>query len=466
MRRAAAALAALAALGLPGAARAEVPDPTVRGPIGDAGLRRHALWDSWYDLGEIGYTEDEYFVSGVALRHQAAGPDVLETAPYTTRIIVTRPVDPERFSGTVLLDWVNVTAQFENAVDTIEAHEMLIREGWAYVHVSAQAAGICCTPLTPKVWDPVRYADLSHPGDDYSFDIFSQVAKAIRSPAGIDPIDGLEVERVLAAGQSQSAGRLYTYVTRTERGVIDGFLIHSGGSKSFPSPPAAPVLHLLSDAEATTAEPNQTENYRLWEIAGSAHSDFWVDQHQEMGQGPRALADAPRRPASADEELHAAAGNYGEQVHPREATCIAGGSLFPMRYATSAALDALDTWVRTGVAPPSGPQYEFEAGRLALDEWGNARGGIRLPPVEVPIARYLSTVCRLGGITIPFTEAEIQRLYPSHADYVCALADEIAESVAAGFLLAPDADDLLERAFLARNRWLQPGGHCIVPEAW
>lgn len=390
MRRAAAALAALAALGLPGAARAEVQDPTVRGPIGDAGLRKHALWDSWFDLGEIGYAEDEYFVSGTALRHQAAG--VIKTAPYTTRIIVTRPSDPERFNGTVLLDWVNVTAQFENAVDSIEAHETLIREGWAYVHVSAQAAGICCTPLTPKVWDPVRYADLSHPGDDYSFDIFSQVAKAIRSPAGVDPMDGLEVERVLAAGQSQSAGRLYTYVAEVQAGagVIDGFLIHSGGSKSFPSPPEAPVLHLLSDAEATPAEPNQTGNYRLWEIAGSAHSDFWVDEHQEMGQGPRALADAPRRPASADEELHATAGNYGEQVHPRQLTCIAGGSLFPMRYATSAALEALDAWVRDGVAPPSGPRYAFEGGRLALDEWGNARGGIRLPPVEVPIARYLS----------------------------------------------------------------------------
>ena len=49
-----------------------------------------------------------------------------------------------------MLDWVNVTAQFENAVDTLEAREMLLREGWAFVHVSAQKAGLCCTPLTPQ----------------------------------------------------------------------------------------------------------------------------------------------------------------------------------------------------------------------------------------------------------------------------------------------------------------------------
>jgi hypothetical protein len=113
-----------------------VPDPTVTGPIGNAGVRGHALWDSWYDLSEVGYTEEEYFVSGTALHSTSSA-----AADYTTRIIVTRPSDPAQFSGAVMLDWVNVTAQFENAVDTLEAREFLLREGWAYVHVSAQTAG-------------------------------------------------------------------------------------------------------------------------------------------------------------------------------------------------------------------------------------------------------------------------------------------------------------------------------------
>jgi hypothetical protein len=241
--------------------------------------------------------------------------------------------------------------------------------------------------------------------------------------------------------------------------VIDGFLIHGGGSKTYATPPVVPVLHLLSDEEASPAEPNTTTNYRLWEIAGSAHSDFWLDYHQEIGQGPRTLADAPKQPASADEDLHKVAGNYGEQVHPKQLTCIVGGSLFPMRYATSAALHHLDQWVRTGVAPPAGPRFSFANGQRALDQYGNALGGIRLPPIDVPVAHYLSTVCALGGVTIPFTEAELRLLYPSHADYYARMETATAASVASGFLLQEDADDLLTRACAARNRWLEVYGN-------
>src|SRR4029079_17421548 len=123
-----------------------------------------------------------------------------------------------------------------------------------------QSAGICCTPLTPKVWDPVRYGALNHPGDDYANDIFSQMAKAVRTHVvlGVNPLGDLTVDKVLAAGQSQSASKLDTYVRKVQAstGVIDGFLIHGGGGKTWTTPPAAPVLHLLSDREATPEEPN------------------------------------------------------------------------------------------------------------------------------------------------------------------------------------------------------------------
>ncbi len=278
-------LAAVGALVPPGPApaRAAAPGPQVRGPIGDAGLWGHALWESWYSLDDLGYEEAEYFISGTA-----TSDDGTSRAPFTTRIIVARPTTRQRFNGTVLLDWVNVTAQFENAVDTVNAHEMLVREGFAFVHVSAQAAGLCCTPLTPKVWDPIRYADLSHPGDDYAADIFTQVARAIRSPDGIDPMAGLRVHRVLAAGQSQSASKLGRYVrdVRPRSNAIDGFLIHGGSSKVYEPGPVAPVFHLLSEAEADPQPPSTSENYALWEVAGSAHSDLWTGYHQIFGQGP------------------------------------------------------------------------------------------------------------------------------------------------------------------------------------
>jgi hypothetical protein len=430
-----------------GPADAKEVRPAVRGPI-TGGLWGHALFDAWYDIAADGYEQDEYFVSGVATNDERRA-----TAPYTTRIIVTRPIDARDFNGTVLLDWVNVTAQFENAVDTISAQPMLMREGWAFVHVSAQAVGVCCTPLTPKVWDPIRYAELSHPGDAFANDIFTQVADAMRSRVGADPLDGLRAERIVAAGQSQSASRLSSYVRTTQprARAIDAFLIHGGGSKVFARPPTAPVLHLLSDLEADPEQPSTTTNYRLWEIAGAAHSDFWTGYHQEVGAAPRVLLHAARSPASVAREIDRVAGNFGGELHPMQAVCVAAGALFPTRYAVNAALHHLDAWVRTGSAPRNGPRFRFDgAGLLARDANRNALGGIRLPPIVHPVATYESTTCGLGGITVPFDTATLQRLYPTHDDYYAKMRAATKASVGAGFLLPEDARDLLERACLAK----------------
>lgn len=435
-----------------------IPVPTVTGPIGTAGIKGHALWDSFYRLSDLGYDEQEYFISGTAKSYTTPAT----TASYTTRIIVRRPMDAARFNGTVLLDWVNVTAQFENAVDTLEAHELFHREGFAYVHVSAQAAGLCCTPLTPQIWDPVRYMALSHPGDDYAFDMFSQIAQAMKQPPATDPMGGLKVRKVIAIGQSQSGTRLHDYVAtvQADARVIDAFLVHSDGNsdKTYPADPLVPVLQLYSEREAVPEPPNVSHNYRLWEIAGAAHQDFWIGYHQVNGQGPRAGASLPQQAATADEELHVKAGNYGEQYDPGQAVCIVEGTQFPLRYAVKAAIHYLDRWVKTGVPPPEGPRYQFDAaGALARDEYANALGGIRLPPIDVPVASYRSDICNLGGITVPFSELQLMTLYPTHADYFCKMKVATQKSVADGFLLPEDAAELMQRVNDAKNRWLTAG---------
>ena len=423
-----------------------VPTPTLSDP--PAGVHGHPLWDSWYDLKPFGYTEREHFVSGTATSATGAAP-----APYTTRIIVFRPTDPKRFNGTVLLDWVNVTAQFENAVDTMEAREMLMREGFAFVHVSAQAAGICCSPLTPQVWDPVRYADLDHPGDDYAFSIFSQVARAMRTT---EALGGLKAKRVLAAGQSQSASRLYSYIATGAHDaarVVDGFLVHGGGQKTYPRPLTAPVLHLLSDNEANPAAPSTDPHYRLWEVAATAHSDFFIGYQSVFGLGPR-VADQPPQTKEQYEATLDAAGNYGQVLHPMLATCVLAGSTVPMHYATSTALHQLDRWVRDGVGPAPTPRFRFVDGVLAKDEHQNTLGGIRMPPVEVPVASYRSTSCPLGGLTVPFTDLELQQAYPTFADYQARMKRATDTAVRSGWLLPPDAVDQMRRVCTVRGRYL------------
>ena len=241
---------------------------------------------------------------------------------------------------------VNVTAQFENAVDTLEAHQLFHRDGYAYVHVSAQAAGVCCTPLTPQVWDPVRYATLSHPGDDYAFDMFSQIAQAMKTPGEIDPMAGLPVRRVIAVGQSQSGTRLRDYLieVQPQARVIDAFLVHADGSgeKTYPSDPLVPTIQLLSEREATADAPNVSNNYRLWEIAGAALDRDDILDERRTGDAPaghrvgrpddgEAAAAGPRDPRGRERpsrqrfrDSRAARGNVG-------ALQLGGGRWRPQR---------------------------------------------------------------------------------------------------------------------------------------
>ena len=440
-------------LATPAATRALAgPVPTPRLSRPPSGVHGHALWDSWHDLGSFGYVQREYLVSGTARALDGT------TAPYTTRIIVFRPRTEERFNGSVMLDWVNVTAQFENAVDTLEAREMLLREGWTFVHVSAQKAGLCCTPLTPKVYDPVRYAAIDHPGDQYAADMFSQIAKAIRShPSRLDPMSGLRVRRVIAAGQSQSADKLYDYVVNNQRSarVIDGFLIHGNGTvkKTFPAPLSVPVLNLLSDREAEPAPPTNDPLYRLWEVAATAHSDYFIGYQSVHGNGQR-VADRPPADRAGYRELIDAAGNYGQLPDPLFGTCTVAGATMPMHYTTSTALHQLNRWVRSGERPPPVPRYQFTAaGELAKDQFGNTKGGIRLPPVVAPVARYESTACNLGGITIPFTDARLHELYPTFVDYQARMRRATDRAVREGWLLRPDAVDQMRRVCAIRSRY-------------
>ena len=137
----------------------------------------------------------------------------------------------------------------------------------------------------------MRYAAINHPGDKYSADMLSQIAKAMKAHQGLDPMKGLKVKRVIAAGQSQSADKLYDYVTQWQAtaDVIDGFLIHGNGTvkKTFPAKLTVPVLNLLSDREAEPEKPTKDKNYRLWEVSGTGHSGYFIGVQQVQGSSQR-----------------------------------------------------------------------------------------------------------------------------------------------------------------------------------
>src|SRR5689334_14574897 len=177
-----------------GPPRVAVPDATVAGPVSTPlapnRIQGFPYTASAINLRSHGYTEKEYFVSGTARAYSPVGTlgtdgrwavTQASTAPYKTRILVRRPQNMRRFNGNVVVEWMNATTGRDLDVGWTFGYRGMLREGDIYVGVTAQ--GLPITSATGlKAWDPQRYGSLSIPDDAYSYDIFSQVGKALLSP--------------------------------------------------------------------------------------------------------------------------------------------------------------------------------------------------------------------------------------------------------------------------------------------
>jgi hypothetical protein len=463
-------------------AGAAVPRPTVTPAIGGGGVPLLAGFTSFAPAA-VGYTQSEVFLSGTATAYQAAGTfgtdgrfDVTpaSTAAYTTRAVVMRPTDPARFNGTVVVEWLNVTGGADAAADWMMGHNGLIREGFAWVGVSAQKVGADALEsdqpvLGVRVGDPVRYANLSHPGDSYSYDIYSQAAQAIRDEPGTF-LGGLTPEHVLGIGESQSAGRLVTYIDAVHpvAGVYDGFLVHSrfaGGAplSQAPQPAVAvpsptpirddldePVLVFQAEGDVSSsllqARQPDSDMFRLWEVPGTAHFDLYglniglTDIGD--GQGAVKVLQAMRNPTSQPNE---------------QFDCGTPINTGPMSFVLNAAFQRLDRWVAEGVAPPTADRLQTIWPLpviFATDAHGNVLGGVRTPAVDVPLARLSGQAgtggnlfCFLFGTTTPFTPEELAQLYPDRGQFLSRWMLATVSAWEKGFLTAADGRDLINAAF-------------------
>src|SRR4030095_11207625 len=130
---------------VPVVASGAVPAPTVTGPITSPGSA--FLASTSFDLSPLGYVEGEYFLTGTATAFTSGGALGTDgtwtatpgaTAAYTTRIVVRRPASRGKFNGTVFVEWLNVSGGLDAAPDWMFTHSFLMREGYAWVGVSAQ----------------------------------------------------------------------------------------------------------------------------------------------------------------------------------------------------------------------------------------------------------------------------------------------------------------------------------------
>jgi hypothetical protein len=62
----------------------------------------------------------------------------------------------------------------------------------------------------------------------------------------------------------------------------------------------------------------------------------------------------------------------------------------------------------------------------------------------------VNNACSLFGTTKPFSAALLEKLYPTHTVYVAEMEKAVSHDVASGALLAPDAQEIVRAAQIAR----------------
>lgn len=429
------------------------------------------------DLAKSGYVEEEYLVSGTANVYDWApdGSISVKTpgAPYTDRILIRRPSDPGKFSGTVVVELMNSARRFDWAMMWGFLHDSLIDHGdaWAGVTTPGAVAGL-------QKFDAKRYAALSFanptPGavcegakggppameEGLRWDMLSQIAAALKSSSG--PMGRAAAQRVFMTTQ---AGDITTYVNAIHahaklangRPAFDGYLIKNlpgaGRISQCAAAPArgdsrvalknidVPVIAVVAQGEvlqaAPLAKPDSDDpqgRFRMYEIAGAAHMDKYA--YAAM-------------PVFAD-QIAAAGSAQGTPEWPFNAPCTPAIPLSDhplLKYSYDAALQNLDAWVRKGVAPPKADRMHVEDGKLELDQYGNGLGGVRSPYVDVPVAKYTTTspgpgTCAELGEVLRFDAARFKMLYGDQKTYASKFSQAIDKMVKERFLTEQDAKRL------------------------
>ena len=222
----------------------QAPSYRAEGPLAASassypfGAADHARTPS--DLKAVGYVEEEFLFSGVANVYDwpAPGPAVVRTAdaPYTTRVLVRRPADRSRFSGTVVVEMLNPSNLFDLNIGWAISNAQFIRNGDAWVGITAKPVAVASL----KAFNASRYGALSWANpleandpencdtvardsdrateNGLVWDIHRQAGQWLRGRGGNNPFTygtttgAHPVARLYAWGYSQTGGYLYTYV--------------------------------------------------------------------------------------------------------------------------------------------------------------------------------------------------------------------------------------------------------------
>ena len=307
--------------------------------------------------------------------------------------------------------------------------------------------------------------------DGLIWDINSQVGAWLRSRDASNPLTygrtdrGRDpVGRAYGFGYSQTGGYLVNYINAIHPRVVaedgapiyDGYLVGVAGgafvgavpmNQCEPAPPATDPRRQIRDVGVPVMRIMSQSDYLIGIASRRPDGDTPQDRfrHYEMAGAGHATPDELYYSAAPADIRRA-----GREVPP--ASCDQGlRSRFPSSIHFNAALQNLDWWTRFGLAPPHADPILVANGAPVLDEFGNVQGGLRSPYVDVPTSRWNgsstgASFCFIAGHEVPFVAATLRALYPTHADYVRAVARNVSRLVTDRFLTLADGLQLIREA--------------------
>ena len=380
-------------------------------------------------LTPYGYVEEEYFVKGTAAAytHSPSGPNVLRAKfPYTTRIIVRRPADPKRFSGVVHFEPIHPTQGYVGHWMVLDRY--LMSRGDVYVaagvgdadkgwsgspHNSNESAPVGSHSVT-KWFDPQRYSALQWPEEEgIRYEVMADIGRKLRGDDKDNPLRGMSVKAMLVGGWSYTGSIQRVFINEgfhdrarlaNGRPVFDGYLV--GVSSQWNDPGYLPlyndepfvpvgdarrnlkktdarVIEFLTESEVDLGTGPQAADsderlggHRLYELGGVIHVANLADPTLSEREEP-AVTQLLQR-------------GYPLKQVPVEPvfSCPIAQSDIPEGAFVRAAVDNLRRWVLEGKAPPRAETLALNGKKLARDEVGNPKGGIRAAEFVVPLARY------------------------------------------------------------------------------
>ncbi|MFJ2113147.1 alpha/beta hydrolase domain-containing protein [Streptomyces sp. NPDC087850] len=414
-------------------------------------------------LDTYDYVEEEWIATGEENGHT-----------YATTVLVRRPRDGARFSGTVIAEPLHVHGI---APIWIYSGPYILRSGHAWVEITAQKTTL---DLHVKPSGPQRYDSLHMEGPDSGdFDlnpnlgkpeparafftgltrrnratgsILAQVGAALRGPGG--PFEGTPVAQVVLAGHSQTGSVTTAFIGdgHTTRRLADGSPVYDGFFPSgFPLDAFhnidVPVVQVMCDGdvsvpgysflpgyEGRTYRRDDSDKpgdlFRLYELAGIPHMGTRYAPYNDVSLWKATFPD--------DDVV------FGPRMNS-----LPHFELFSM------GLHHLVEWVANGTVPPRADRIEVgQDGYFARDEHGNTRGGVRSVQLDVPHSTYRPNPTRRDGtpssLTVgseePLDAETLRQLYHDSDGYLQRFDRRLDELVAEGWLLAEDADEMRREA--------------------